>query len=189
MRNSLAFLLIFNLGCSTLGKSKVYTSLASSAVCGVLGGYIGKESSPNKASEGFNKVIGLTTGATLCGIGGYFLGEMLYKSDPKNFEYPPIEIEEKKKQTPAQEFIENDFGHLNLSDLSIEKNDQAITPLIEGLPEELKKKIDKQRIIKYRIKPQAIKTKDGKVLYFSGGEAIEHVYESQQEESVKKQKD
>lgn len=68
---------------------------------------------------------------------------------------------------------------ITLDDLSFKESGYADIPLIKSLPNSLKSKIKRQKIIKYQVEPQVIKTKDGRTLYFSGGEAIEHKYDAQ----------
>lgn len=173
--------IILTTGCSSLRKSKVYGSIGGALICGVIGSYIGKEKSPNKASIGFNRMVGGAAGAGVCAVGGYFVASLLYKSNPQNIEGEEIIFKnEEVKTTSSQELINQDFGDLNLSDLSMVKREGVEIPLIKSLPNSLKSKIKKQRIIKYKINPQIIKTKDGRSLYFSGGEAIEHQYEKAQ---------
>lgn len=164
-------------GCSTHKKSKMYGAIAGSLVCGTLGAYLGKELSPNKASESFNKVLGASTGAVACGGLGYYLGGKSYEEDPRNQEGPPIIIRPAKTSENNQQLLNTDIPDIEFSDLSMVQDGNAETPFIKGLPDELKKKVKKQKLIKYKIKPQVITTKDGRKLYFAGGEAIEHQYE------------
>jgi hypothetical protein len=162
-------------GCSTQTKSKMYGAITGGLICGTLGAYLGYELSPDSESEDYNTVLGSGIGAGVCGIGGYFLGSHLYQSDPRNKEYEPLKFENKKKES-SQELINNELEDISLKDLSLTQKEYAQIPLIKGLPKSLKNKVKKQKIIKYKIKPQMIKTKDGRDLYFSGGEAIEHQY-------------
>lgn len=164
--------------CSTQSKSQTYGMISGAITCGILGAYLGKELSPNHASKDANRVFGGSIGATACGLGGYFLGRKIYQDDPRNKVYEPIKFDQKEVPTTPQEMLNNDVN-LDLSDLSIEEKSVFETPFVKELPTTLKSKIEKQKIIKYEIKPQTIKTKDGKILHFSGGEAIEHKYESQ----------
>ena len=168
------------LGCSTLKKSKTYGAIAGGLICGVLGSAIGKEVSPNPESEGVNKVIYGAGGAAACGLTGYLVGTALYEDDPRNHEYDPMKFEDPKKQITPQEQLNTGLEGLDLSDLSIVKEGEAQVPLVQSLPDSLKSKVPKQKVIKYQINPQIIKTKDGKLLYFSGGQAIEHKYEKAQ---------
>lgn len=161
--------------CSSLSKSKTYGAITGALACGVLGTYAGGELSPNQASRGFNKVIGGVSGAGICAVGGYLLGKYLYESDPRNFEDTPIDFE-KRQDTPKQEVLSEDFGNLSFSDLSLEQDYERKIPIIKNLPQNLKEKVKRQKVIHYRVKPQTITTKDGRTIYFSGGEAIEHRY-------------
>lgn len=171
----LSALLVATTSCSTLRKSKTYGAITGALVCGVIGSYLGGELSPNKSSRGFNKTLGSISGAGLCAVGGYFLGSSLYQSDPRNMEDTPIEFR-RKKVTPKQEVLSEDYSNINFNDLSLEQDYQNQIPIIKELPKNLKDKVKRQRIIHYRVKPQTITTKDGRTIYFSGGEAIEHRY-------------
>ena len=136
--------------------------------------YLGNELSPDYESDNFNVLLGSASGAGLCALGGYHLGNVLYTSDPKNMEYEPIEFNKKQKSNAQVEI--NTGLDLSLSDLKFSGKEYANIPLIKKLPKSLKNKIKKQKIIKYQVEPQVIKTKNGRLLYFSGGEAIEHQY-------------
>jgi len=175
----LLLVIFLSQSCSTLTKSKTYGAISGALICGTLGIYLGKELSPDKESDNFNKLIGLGAGSTLCGLTGYYLGKGLYKNDPANKEYVPLEFN-KKVYTPKQEMLNQDSNGLELSDLSIQKIDEIDIPAIKNLPKELREKIDKQKIIRHNIAPQSIKTKDGRTLYFNGGVAIEHQYQKTQ---------
>ena len=165
-------------GCSTMTKSKTYGAITGSLICGSLGLYLGKELSPDAESDSFNKTIGLVSGLSLCGISGYYMGKSFFESDPRNMEYEPLDIKDRHSNPrPNQETLNRNIEDLDLSALTFEKSAVAQIPLIKSLPNELKRKVVKQRIIKYIIKPQVIKYKDGRILYFSGGEAIEHRYQ------------
>lgn len=177
---SLLIIMSFLVGCSTQSKSQIYGAVAGSIVCGVLGSHMGKELSPDKESIGLNRTIGVASGAAVCGAAGYLIGRALYKADPRNNEMEPIQIEQKRNNEPAQqELINQDFDGINLSELSITPNGVSTIPLVNNLPDALKQKIPKQQVLHYEIKPQIIKTKDGRNLYFGGGEAIEHKLEAQ----------
>lgn len=176
MKKMLIFLIILNSGCSTLRKSKIAGTSSGIIICGVLGSAIGKLTSPDARSENLNQTIGGVSGATLCGVGGYFLSKALYRSDPRNFEDKPI-IFEQKKEVLKQETLPEVTHDLNLRDLRFKKTEEVTLPLVKNLPESLKKKVKKQKVIHYKVGPQTILTKDGRTLYFSGGEAIEHIYQ------------
>lgn len=179
IKNILIIILILNISsCSTLRKSQIYGAAATGIICGVLGASIGKELSPNKESETLNKVIGSASGATLCAAGGYYLGRYFYKSDPRNNQYEPIKFKENSKPSTKQETLNND--ELSLSDLSLTDEKIIEMPVLKDVPKGLREKVSKQKIIKYKIKPQVIKMKDGRKVYFSGGDAIEHKYEPAQ---------
>ena len=171
-------ILVLLSSCSTQRKSEIYGAISGGLICGVLGASLGKELSPNIESEGVNKLIGGASGASLCSTGGFFLGRALYKSDPRNQEMKPIEIKA-IGNTSKQEMLNVGLNEVDFNDLKKMPNEALETPFIKTLPKELKAKIQKQKIIKYKIEPQTIKTKDGRTLYFSGGEAIEHKYQSQ----------
>ena len=164
--------------CSTLRKSKIYGGLAGAVLCGIVGAQIGKDRSPDKESVGLNKNIGMATGAAICGVGGYLLGKALYESDPRNFEDKPIDFENSKKEESKQAFLPTGNSGIDFSDLSIKQDSESRIPLVKGLPVELKGKIQRQKIIKYKVPAQTIKTKDGRLIHFNGGQAIEHRYEN-----------
>ena len=178
MKSSILLVSLFCVGlssCSSLSKSKTYGSITGAVLCGLLGSYMGGELSPNESSRGFNKTLGGVSGAGLCAVGGYFLGRSLYQSDPRNIEDTPLEFR-RKQDTPKQEVLSEEYSNINFSDLSLEEDYQNEIPIIKKLPENLKDKVKRQRLIHYRVKPQTITTKDGRTIYFSGGEAIEHRY-------------
>lgn len=176
MRIILILLLLTS--CSTQRKSETYGAIAGGLACGALGMSLGSEFAPNEESQGVNKLIGGASGATLCSTGGFFLGRALYKSDPRNQEMKPIEI--KPMNTGGkQEMLNVGLNDIDFNELRKMPNEALVTPFIKSLPKELQSKVHKQKIIKYKIEPQTIKTKDGRTLYFSGGEAIEHKYQSQ----------
>ncbi len=179
MKKVMSYFIIISLSssCSTLSKSKTYGAITGTLICGVLGASLGKELSPNKESKGFNKLLGGVSGAGLCGVGGYFLVAHLYKSDPRNMEDVPIDFN-KKQVSPRQETLSEDYENINFSDLSLEQDYQNQIPIIKQLPDSLRDKVKRQKLIHYQVKPQTIITKDGRTLYFSGGEAIEHRYTS-----------
>lgn len=164
--------------CSTRSKSKKYGAISGALICGGLGSSLGTQLSPNRESDSLNRNIGAVTGALLCGAIGYYVGGQLYDDDPENFEGEKIKFNNEKKNS-KQEILNEDLADLNLSDLEFSKDGEAQTPFIKNLPDKLKRKIKKQKIIKYKIKPQTIKTKDGRTLYFSGGDAMEHIYQEQ----------
>ena len=165
--------------CSTMRASKL-TGMATGAVlCGLLGSGLGAELSPDDESKSFNKALGGATGAGVCGVVGYWLGGNLYQNDPRNFEDSPLKFDEKKNQEGLQNVLPEPSPNIDLSDLSYVKNLENEMPLMKGLPKPLKEKIKRQKVIRYKLKPQTIKTKDGRTLYFSGGEAIEHSYINQ----------
>ena len=96
MKNLVILFLIISLqSCSSLSKSKTYGAIGSALLCGTLGAYLGKELSPNKKSESLNRIIGMSTGASICTVGGYYMGKSLYESDPHNIQYKPIEFKPK----------------------------------------------------------------------------------------------
>ena len=89
----------------------------------------------------------------------------------------PIDFN-KKQVSPRQETLSEDYENINFSDLSLEQDYQNQIPIIKQLPDSLRDKVKRQKLIHYQVKPQTIITKDGRTLYFSGGEAIEHRYTS-----------
>lgn len=178
MNKYLLLLLIFQfLSCSTLKRSKSLGIGLGSLLCAPVGFSFGKKLSPNEKSIPFNQNLGLFISTSLCAVGGYFVGKKLYKDNPKNFK--PDDIEFKKIKTVPQVELNNNIDDINLGNLSLKESEALNIPFIRSLPKQLKNKIHKQRLIKYKIKPQLIKTKDGKKLFFSGGEAIEHKYIAQ----------
>jgi hypothetical protein len=160
--------------CSTLKKSKYVGAASGAVICGILGASLGQELSPDKESEGFNRRFGGAVGAASCGALGYLLGGSMYKSDPRNFEDKPIDFNKKKEA--HEQITLPESSDLNLSDLRIEQTNEEVIPLIKGLPNQLKTKVKRQKLIKYKVSPQTLKTKDGRVIYFSGGQAIEHKF-------------
>lgn len=165
--------------CATKSSSAFYTSLGGSLLCGTLGIFLGGELSPDEESVTLNRSIGGGFGAGVCGIGGYYLGKKLYDTDPRNQELEPIKIDKPKKSSPTQQTLNTDINGINLSDLKLTRAQIVYSKLIKGLPKELKGKIETQELIKYKILPQTVKTQDGRTLYYSGGTAIEHIYNRQ----------
>ena len=88
-------LLMLIQSCSSLSKSKTYSAIGSALLCGTLGAYLGKELSPDKPSETLNRIIGMSTGAGICAVGGYFMGKTLYESDPRNIQHEAIKFKPK----------------------------------------------------------------------------------------------
>jgi hypothetical protein len=92
MKKSLKFSLVVYMltatSCSTLNKSLIYSSISGA----VLGGFVGKELSPNKESNNLNGVIGAGVGA-LASAG---IGYALYKDA-----HPELEL----KQSPLKEDV------------------------------------------------------------------------------------
>jgi hypothetical protein len=164
--------------CSTMKKSQLYGAIAGGLICGTIGASMGKEMSPNKASSSFNKAIGFTAGSSLCAIGGHYVGKYFYKSEPRNIEYESIKFEKSEKSKTHQQVLNN--NELIFNDLSLTNREIVEMPILKGVPKNLRDKISKQKIIKYKIKPQFLKMKDGRKIYFSGGDAIEHKYEPAQ---------
>lgn len=174
-------LLLTLTSCSTMMKSKTYGAIGGALICATLGAELGEQFSPNEESNGFNRTLGTSIGAISCGFGGYFLGKELYGNDPKNFEEDPIEFEKKPlNPRPVQESLNSNLNNINLSDLAFKEDGVSHLPFVKGLPEQLKRKVKRQKLIKYKVEPQTIKTKDGRILFFSGGEAIEHQYQQPQ---------
>jgi hypothetical protein len=178
MKHILIVLLILVSSCSTLKKSQLYGAIAGGLICGTIGMAMGKEMSPNKASTSFNKAIGFVGGSSLCGIGGHYIGKYFYKSEPRNIEYEPIKFKETKKPKTGQQVLNN--NEVKFSDLSLSNKEIIEMPLLKGVPKELRGKVSRQKIIKYKVKPQILKMNDGRKIYFSGGDAIEHKYEQAQ---------
>jgi len=176
MKYSIIIALILLNSCSTLKRSKFVGALTGALTCGVLGSYLGKELSPDKESESFNRVLGTGSGAALCGLGGYYLGASLYENDPRNMEDEPIHFNDKNiTPTSSQQMLPPNFTNITFEDLKHKTYGEESIQLIKDIPNSLKEKIPRQKITKYKVDPQTIK-KDGKTIYFSGGEAIEHEY-------------
>ena len=176
MNKFLLIILLLNSSCSTLKSSRFWGRVGGTVLLGSLGYAIGKESSPNKESEKVNSYIGITLGAGVGAFAGDALAKYFYKEDPLNFEDKEIIID--KKVIAPQELINN--SELSLNDLGIftEKSIYKVykTPVTSKIPKSLKKKINSQIVLKYKLKPRKIKLKDGRVIHFLGGEALEHRY-------------
>jgi hypothetical protein len=180
MRHLTLLVLVFSFfSCATRSGSSFYTSLGGSLVCGTLGIFLGGELSPDRESVTFNRSIGAGIGAASCGLGGYYLGQKLYDNDPRNQQLEPIKFNKPKKTVPVQQTLNTDINGINLSDLKLTQMETIDLKLIKGVPKELQGKILTQKLIKYKVLPQTIKTKDGRTLYYSGGTAIEHLYNHQ----------
>jgi len=176
MKNILLISIILLNSCSTMTRSRTLGAVTGALVCGILGVGIGKELSPDVESNGLNKGIGGTVGATACGALGYFFGGKMYKSDPRNFEGKPLDFKDSPRIQKPQETLPEATDGIDLSDLGLEKSSSDLLPLLKDMPKELKSQVKRQELIKYKVKPQTLKTKDGRLIHFSGGEAIEHRY-------------
>lgn len=164
--------------CSTLRRSKIVGAVTGSLTCGILGAYLGKELSPDRESDSFNTLLGGTVGASLCGIGGYVAGASMYSSDPRNMEDAPLEFPKKIQTINHQEKLPDNPTNISFSDLASKASGVEKIEVLKDVPEDLRKQLPKQEIIKYKVEPQTIK-KNGKLYFFTGGEAIEHQYVEQ----------
>jgi hypothetical protein len=180
MKIVIVFLIICS-SCSSMKKSKIYGTSAGVLVGGLLGGFVGKELSPNSQSDQLNTLLGSGIGALSFGAGGYYIGKNMYSSNPENFKGDPIKIKKIKKDQQTY-LINNDLG-LNKINIDTKKSiKKAYEVEIENkLPNHLKQKVLKQVVIEHLIPAQEIKLDDGRLIYFEGTTAIEHRYLSQKE--------
>lgn len=155
----LAVLILSLTGCSTLKRTLVYSSI----IGGLAGSATGVVLSPNKESRRGNALLFGAVGAVASGLIGY----ALYKDDPRNYELKHMLMDDKKKK------LDIDLGGLNI-DASLKAQDIYKVPVKE-LPEELKGKVNKQYLIKYKSKERVI-NRGKKTYYIPDFEIYEHAY-------------
>jgi len=161
---SLIFIILLVSSCSTMNKTLIYSSIAGA----VLGGFIGKELSPDRDSDAFNTVIGATTGAALTTAVGYYF----YKDAN-----PALDL----KQSPLKE----DIPMVPIPDQSFGQDKLRIVPKIgptgkkeylkfsDNLPDEIKLTAKKQYFKKYKTEAYSF-DQDGRTYQIPSFEVIEN---------------
>jgi hypothetical protein len=172
----LILILLFNVSCSSLKSSQVYSGLVGTLLGGFIGMEIGKKTSPNTQSQGLNKKIGGLSGAAVGLLAGYALGGIMFKSDPENFQGPDITLGNKENKKSGL-IDPNNFKGLDLSSLSISKNPNIYkVPVSNTLPDSMKGSVYKQLVIEHKIPSQVLKRADGTTIILNEATAIEHRY-------------
>lgn len=164
----LCLIICFGLGatsCSSLKKTMIYSSLAG----GMAGATAGVMLSPNTQSRGANAAVFGLIGAGIAVLAGY----ALYKDDPQNYKLKNMLLDKKKLNLSD---LEINLGNLRI-DANLEKKEAYPIP-VKNLPPELKGKVNKQYLIKYKSKERYIRKGD-KTFYIPSFEVFEHAYGNQ----------
>ncbi len=170
MKKLLIFTLLLSFfGCSSLKKTLVYSSL-SGAMSGAAAGVL---LSPNKESRGANALVFGLIGASVAALTGY----TLYQDDPRNYKLKHM-LKDNKPINPNE--IELGLGDIKI-DANLEKKEAYKVP-VKDLPKELKGKVNKQYLIKYKSKERYVK-KGNKTFYIPAFEVFEHAYDEKHGES------
>ena len=157
------FVVLSLVGCSSLKKTLIYTSLAG----GIAGASAGMLLSPDKKSKGANVAVFGLIGAGVAALTGY----ALYKDDPRNYKLKNM-LRDKKELDPN--LIELGLGDLKI-DANLERKKIYKVPVTD-LPNALVGKVNKQYLIKYQSKERHIK-KGHKTYYVPAFDIYEHSYD------------
>lgn len=152
MKKILVYSIILLLtSCSTLNETLIYSSMSGALV----GGYIGRESSPNKKSENLNTVIGATVGAATTSLISYYF----YKDAKPDLKMKNSELE--KKEIVPIEDLTLGLEKINLSPKFNAISEKEYMVFSKAVPSDVKKFAKKQYFKRYKTEPYTFE-KEGK---------------------------
>lgn len=150
--------------CSTMKKSVIYPAIGGA----LLGGFIGKELSPNKESEALNTLMGASVGSAIMGASGY----MFYKSANPDLDMKDSPIRN-QYDAPAP-ILEPDTGNTGFKILPSlkEKGSKNYISSPNEVPQEVQGALKPQYYQKYEAEPYTFEA-NGKTFSVPSLEVIE----------------
>ena len=163
LRFSLLAVILCLHSCSTMNKTLFYSSLGGAA----LGGFVGKELSPNKESNNLNTALGAVVGAALTSAVGYYF----YKDARPSLSFKSSPLPE---DLPLLPILDDSFGldKINIKPKIIPTGDKEYLQYA-NIPENLKKSAKKQYFKRYQTESYSF-DQNGKTYQIPSFEIIEN---------------
>ena len=153
------FVLLIGTSCSTLNRAKVVGAISGAVISGTLGVLIAKETSPNRQSDGVNKVIGGGVGAILGAWGGVKTAEYFWGEDPENQELSQMILKNRESDNSIKNIQKHEGFYGTPS--------KAVIYTVEHsneIPEHLKELLKKQVLTEYVVDEEVYEIEEGQTM-------------------------